>query len=74
MATPSNTKKRELLALLSRRWVTPIIALQAVGIMSLSQRVSEWRRAGLEFDQRTVVTESGARVASYRLRVQKGGQ
>lgn len=71
---PVMTKKRELLALLSRRWVTPVIALQWVGILSLSQRISEWRREGLEFDQRTVQTPSGARVAAYRLRAKKGGQ
>jgi hypothetical protein len=70
---PSSTKKRDLLALLGRRWVTPIVALQSVGIMSLSQRVSEWRRQGLEFDQRTVLTDSGARVAAYRLRARKDG-
>lgn len=70
----SETKKAALLALLRRRWVTPLVALQSVGVLSLSQRISEWRRYdGLEFDQRTVVTDSGARVAAYRLRSRKAG-
>lgn len=68
----NETKKAALLQLLRRRWVTPLVALQSVGVLSLSQRISEWRRYdGLEFDQRTVVTSSGARVAAYRLRSRK---
>ena len=61
------TKKTALLSLLGRKWVTPLIALQEVGVLSLAQRVSEWRRAGYKFDQREVHTPSGSRVAAYRL-------
>ena len=61
------TKKAALLRLLGCQYVTPLIALQHVGILSLSQRISEWRRKGYEFHQR-VVTFDGSRVAAYRLR------
>ncbi len=61
------TKKACLLKLLAHQWVTPVVALQRVGILSLSQRISEWRRKGMEFDPRVVVTLSGARVAAYKL-------
>lgn len=61
------SKKADLLSLLERQWVTPLIALQKVGVLSLAQRVSEWRRAGYEFAQREVHTETGSRVAAYRL-------
>lgn len=61
------TKKTALLSLLGRQWVTPLDALQKVGVLSLAQRVSEWRRKGYEFHQREVHTSSGSRVAAYRL-------
>lgn len=62
-----DTKKARLLKLLQRRWMTPLDALNAVGIISLSQRVSEWRRQGYVFAQREVRTEGGSRVAAYRM-------
>ena len=61
------TQKAALLALLGRQWVTPQIALAKVGCMSLAQRVSEWRRMGVEFDQRVLVA-GRSRFAAYRLR------
>ena len=61
-----HTKKAALLRLLRCQYVTPLIALQHVGILSLSQRVSEWRRQGYEFHQR-VVHSGTSRVAAYKL-------
>ena len=55
-------------ALMRRRWLTTLDAIHAVGLSSLSQRVSRLRRQGYEFDQRVVVTATGSRVAAYKLR------
>ena len=60
------TKKANLLQLLRCQYVTPLIALQHVGILSLAQRISEWRASGYEFHQRWVRSD-GSRVAAYRL-------
>ena len=60
------TKKANLLRLLRCQYVTPLIALHSVGIMSLAQRISEWRAIGYEFHQRWVKAD-GSRVAAYRL-------
>lgn len=60
------TKKAALLALLRRQYVTPLIALREVGILSLAQRVSEWRRKGYEFAQETR-QEGKSRFAAYML-------
>ena len=51
-----------------RRWLTTLGAIQAVGLTSLSQRISNLRRQGYEFDQKVVVTTTGSRVAAYKLR------
>lgn len=59
------TMKADLLRLLGKRWVTPQVAL-TVGCMSLAQRVSEWRRAGYEFEQRRM-NDGLRRFAAYRL-------
>ena len=53
-------------ALMRRRWLTTLDAINACGLSSLSQRVSVLRSKGWKFDQRTVVTPSGSRVAAYR--------
>lgn len=60
------TKKAALLALLRRQYVTPLIALRECGILSLAQRISNWRSDGYEFAQRVVECD-GSRVASYKL-------
>ena len=60
------TKKADLLALLGRQWVTPQIALTECRMMSLAQRVSQWRAQGYEFHQRVMVV-GRSRFASYRL-------
>lgn len=62
----TTTKKSQLLRLLGKQWVTPLVALREVGIMSLSQRVSGWRAEGYVFAQKTVEC-NGSRVAAYRL-------
>lgn len=63
----NTTKKKELLALLRKEWVTPLIALQKVKILSLSQRCGDFRRDGLVVLDKWVTTDTGARVKAYRL-------
>lgn len=44
------TKARLLLVQLSRGWMTALDALQAVGLMTLPQRVHDFREAGILID------------------------
>ena len=62
------SKKAKLLGLLGKKWVTPLVSLQEAGIHSLSQRVTEWERQGIEFNRRWV-TVGGSRFMSYRRKV-----
>lgn len=61
------TKKAKLMKLLKTQYVTPLEALEATGIMSLAQRISEWRAAGYVIGDKWVVTGTGARVKAYRV-------
>ena len=64
------TKSERLHDLLIRQWVSPIHALHSCGILSLAQRVSEWRAAGDKIVDRWVTSMNGSRFKEYRL-VQK---
>ena len=55
-------------------WLTTLDAINACGLSSLSQRISVLRRKGYEFDQRTVVTATGSRIAEYKLRKVPGAK
>ena len=59
--------KRDLLALLSRKWVSPLEALRECGCLSLAQRVSEWKRDGVSIIDKWIDTPSGKRVKAYRI-------
>ena len=61
------TMKRDLLALLSRKWVSPLVALRECGCLSLAQRVSEWKRDGVAIIDKWIDTPSGKRVKAYRI-------
>ena len=63
----NETKKARLLNLLKTQWTTPLEALEACGILSLAQRVSEWRAAGIVILDKWVETGTGARVKAYRV-------
>lgn len=56
-----------LIALMRKRWVTPLIALQSVGCLSLSQRAGELERAGHHIERKWVRLDNGKRVMSYRI-------
>lgn len=61
------TMKSDLEALLRRRWVTPVIALQEANCFSLSQRCGEFRRAGLSVHSLWVDLPSGKKVKAYHI-------
>lgn len=66
------TKTEKLVSVLKRRWLTPLEAVHAVGLYSLSQRCGELRRAGVNVISRWVKTPSGSRVKAYRVLGGKG--
>ena len=59
------TKKAHLFALLGKRWMTHIDALDLCGIATISQRVSEWRAQGYTIIDKWVESP-GARFKAYR--------
>lgn len=61
------TKKEALLKALKREWLTPLEAVERVGIMSLSQRCGDLSREGWKVAKRWVDLPSGSRVMSYRV-------
>jgi hypothetical protein len=63
----SPNKKDALLKALRREWLTPLEAVERVGIFSLSQRCGEFRRAGMNVLDKWVTTASGSRVKAYRI-------
>ncbi len=71
--TRPGTKKHALFTALRSRWLTPLEAAAQVGILSLSQRVTEWERseafqaAGYVLHRRWVDLPSGSRVLAYRI-------
>lgn len=62
----TQTKKQRLLQLMRRRWVSPLVALQACGLLSLSQRAGELRREGHNVVTRWA-NSKGARFCEYRV-------
>lgn len=62
----NETKKARLLKLLKTQWTTPLEALEACGILSLAQRVSEWRAAG-RHPRQVGGDRHRARVKAYRV-------
>jgi hypothetical protein len=63
----AHTMESRLLKLLRRKWVTPLSALKEVQCLSLAQRVSQWRRAGVEIADKWVELDGGKRVKAYRI-------
>ncbi len=61
------TMKAELIALLQKRWVTPLEALEMARCLSLSQRVGEMRRSGINVLDKWVTLHSGKRIKAYRI-------
>lgn len=61
------TMHDKLLKILKRKWLTPLDALREAGCLSLSQRCSEFRRAGLRVEDKWVALQNGKRVKAYRL-------
>jgi hypothetical protein len=63
---PKQTMLASLIALLKRRWVTPIAALHHCGCLSLSQRVSR-DLGNYKVQKKWVTLPSGKRVMAYRI-------
>jgi hypothetical protein len=61
------TKKANLFRTLCRRWLTPLEAVAECGILSLSQRCGEFRRAGHTVADKWVTLPSGSRVKAFRI-------
>lgn len=64
---PPRTAKERLLAVLAQRSLTALEALQECKLMTLAQRVSEFRRAGVLLHQDVLETDGGKHVARYWL-------
>lgn len=64
--TQQTLMRDQLLELLSKGWVTPVLALNAVGCFSLSQRAGEFIRDGLPIEKQWVDLPNGKRVRAYR--------
>lgn len=60
------TMESRLFRLLARKWTSPLDALKEVGCLSLAQRVSQWRAAGIRIQDKWVQNGS-KRFKSYRL-------
>jgi hypothetical protein len=65
--TTKTTMHDKLMRLLRRKWMTPLSALQEAQCLSLAQRVSSWRKAGIKIDKKWVDLPSGKRVRAYRI-------
>lgn len=61
------TKKQRLLSLLKREWVGPLDALERCGVLSLAQRVSEWRSCGITINDRWMTSPTGSRYKQYKI-------
>jgi len=61
-----DTKLTKLIALMRKRWVSPIDALNHCGLMSLSQRCGELRRDGVNVVSKWV-NHNGGRHKAYRI-------
>lgn len=59
--------KDDLLDLLKREWVTPIVALEKASCFSLSQRVGNFLRDGINVQKKWVELPNGKRVMSYHI-------
>lgn len=66
------TKTEMLVSVLKRRWLTPLEAVHAVGLYSLSQRCGELRRSGVNVISRWVKTSGGSKVKAFRIVSGKG--
>lgn len=61
------SQKARTLTLLRKGWLTAMQSAQDGGCLALAQRVSEFRRQGIEVADKWVKTEGGGRVKAYRV-------
>ena len=60
------TKIARLRKLLKKQWITPLVALNECGLMSLSQRIGDLRREGMTIIDKWVTPSPGTRFKAYR--------
>jgi len=61
------SQKKCLIRALKRKWLTALQAAHEVGVLALSQRCGELRRAGVCVVDKWVRTACGKRVKAYRI-------
>ena len=61
-----DSKTKAALSMLKRRWLSNLEAAHVIGLMSLSQRVSKFRRSGINVIDRWVESD-GSRFKQYRI-------
>lgn len=66
------TKLQRLIKLMRTRWESPIDALNACGLMSLSQRCGELRRNGVNVASKWAHSPNGGRFKVYKIVTGKG--
>jgi hypothetical protein len=65
-AKPAKTTKCEkLFHMLGKRWMTAADSMELCGVLSLSQRVSEWRAEGVQIMDKWLEVD-GSRFKMYR--------
>lgn len=67
------TKTDRTFLLLLTDWTTSLECALNGGVLSLSQRVGDFRRRGYAVEEKSVTTQGGARVLAWRI-VQDGKQ
>jgi hypothetical protein len=63
----SRTREETTLKLLRRGWLSALDSATKGGVLSLAQRVSEWRRDGMVINDRWKTSDTGARFKQYRI-------
>lgn len=61
------TKSAKLLKMLKREYVTPLDCLEHCGLLSLAQRVSQFRAQGIDVQDKWVTSPSGSRFKAYKI-------
>ncbi len=64
---PLQPLERDILALLTSGWTTPLLALQKANCLSLSQRCGSLSRLGINIEKKWVKLPSGKNVRAYRV-------
>lgn len=67
-------KTQATIKMLRRGWLTALESASRGGVLSLSQRVGDLKRAGVQIAEKWVSTGGGARVKAYYLPSKRGAK